>query len=160
MSANRIFAILLMTAGAVGAQTVITLERGMCFGTCPVYTVSLYDTGKVVFEGKLHVKYKGTQTAAIERAKVKALAAELERAGFFSFQDSYTHRRVTDMPTVVTTVRMGRRVKRIQHYLGDANAPKMLRVLERRIDAVAGSQQWIGAGKAPAAAKSPDAPLR
>ena len=138
-----------MMAGAVGAQTVITLERGLCLGTCPAYTVSLFDTGKVVFEGKLHVRFKGIQTAAIERAKVAALAAELERAGFFALQDKYTRRRMTDMVTVVTTVRIGRRFKRIEHYRGDSSAPKILSVLEGRIDAVAGSQRWIRGGAAP-----------
>ena len=142
----KTFVILLMMGGRLCAQTVVTLERGPCYGTCPVYKLTLYDSGKVVFEGKDHVRTRGTQTAAIGRERVAELVAEFEKLGYFSFKDRYTARHITDMPTAVTSVQAGRKVKRIEHYHGDSSAPKILTALENEIDAAAGSNRWIGGG--------------
>ena len=138
---------MLMIGGRLCAQTVVTLERGPCYGTCPVYKLTLYDSGKVVFEGKDHVRTKGTRTATIGKERVAELVAEFEKAGYFSFKDRYTAYHITDMPTAVTSVQAGRRVKRIEHYHGDSSAPKILSALENKIDAAAGSNRWIGGGE-------------
>ena len=47
-------------AGPAGQPTAdsaarITLERGPCFGTCPVYSVTLDGSGAVLFEGRRFV---------------------------------------------------------------------------------------------------------
>jgi len=142
----RTFVIWIMIGGRLCAQIAVTLERGPCYGTCPVYKLTLYDSGKVIFEGKDHVRTKGTQTAAIGKERVAELVAEFEKLGYFSFKDRYTADRVTDMPAAATSVRAGGRVKRIEHYHGDSSAPKILTALENEIDAAASSNRWIGGG--------------
>ena len=37
---------------AVKNDTVITLERTACFGTCPIYTITIYGDGRVVYDGE------------------------------------------------------------------------------------------------------------
>jgi hypothetical protein len=143
----KTFVMLLMIGGGLCAQTVVTLERGPCYGPCPVYRLTLYDSGKIVFEGKNHVRAKGTQTATISKEQVAELVAGFEKAGYFRFKDRYTAHHITDLPTTVTSVQVGRRVKRIEHYHGDSSAPKILSALENKIDAVVGSKRWIGSGE-------------
>ncbi len=40
-------------------DVVITLERTQCFGSCPVYKLTVYGDGRVVYEGGGFVKIKG-----------------------------------------------------------------------------------------------------
>ena len=127
----------------------VTLDRSPCFGTCPVYTVTLDRSGNVRFEGRRFVADSGVSSGTVPRAGVDSLFAELD-AGYFDFADSYRsgdpacERYATDLPTVITEVRLGTRTKRIEHDRGCAGAPQALSDLEERIGEVAGVGRWVG----------------
>lgn len=127
----------------------VSLERGPCFGTCPVYRVTLDRGGRVRFEGRRFVADTGISFGDVPAARVDSLFAELEAAGYFDLADSYSagdqacQRYATDLPTVTTELRLGHRRKRIEHDRGCADAPPILAALETRIDEVAGVQRWI-----------------
>ena len=138
--------VLLLSAGcARGAQTTpaepveITLQRTACFGTCPEYTVTLKDDGTVVYAGRQFVKTPGEHTWKIEPAAVRALAREMEAAGFFDLQDAYTAL-MTDNPTTYTTLRIGSRTKKIKDYVA---GPPKLKDIETRIDEVSGVLKYV-----------------
>ncbi len=129
---------------------VVSLERTPCYGTCPVYEVSIFRDGTVRFLGKQHVKQQGVATASLAPGAVDSLAAELEEGGYFGFADDYVRdapacgRYATDSPTVTTSLAMKGRTKRIRHDYGCSAAPAELRRLEQRIDEVAGTSRWTG----------------
>ncbi len=52
----------LPAAAQENSQPVITLERTACFGACPVYTLSIYADGTVVYNGERFVDVEGEQT--------------------------------------------------------------------------------------------------
>lgn len=128
----------------------ISLERTPCFGTCPVYTIAVSPSGLVTFEGRAHVQLIGTATAQIPPQRVEALLIELEGAGYFRFADRYAAseptcgRYVTDLPSVISTATLRGLNKRIEHDHGCGAAPGALAVLEKRIDEVLGSSEWVG----------------
>lgn len=127
----------------------VSLERRPCFGTCPVYTVTLDGSGAVRFEGRRFVKDTGTSVGSVSPARVDSLLAELEAAGYFSFAGRYARgeptceRYASDLPTIITEVRIGSRLKRVEHDRGCADAPERLSMLENRIDEVAGVERWV-----------------
>ncbi|MEA2713779.1 MAG: hypothetical protein QOK27_1740 [Gemmatimonadales bacterium] len=129
---------------------VITLERTACFGSCPVYTISVTASGDVQYEGRAHVRKMGAATGRVPQELVDALLSELNRGGYFTFAERYTSpeptcgRYVTDSPTVITSVTLGGRTKRIAHDYGCGGAPGALVVLEHRIDEALSSDQWTG----------------
>ena len=131
------------------ARDVITLERGPCFGTCPVYRVTLARSGAVQFEGRRFVADSGVSSGTVPAARVDSLFGELESSGYFELADSYRSgdavctRYATDLPTVITEVRLGGRTKRIEHDRGCGDAPGTLSDLENRIDEVAGVRKWV-----------------
>ena len=133
-----------------GGAPVISLERTSCFGTCPVYTISVTASGQVTCEGRAHVPRLGVAKAEIPRQRVDSLLIELERAGYFGFAGRYAvsepacGRYVTDLPSAIISVTRGSRTKRIEHDHGCGSAPGALAVLEKRIDEVLGSEQWTG----------------
>lgn len=137
------------TAAAGEAPVRIRLERGPCFGTCPVYSVTLNGSGAVLFEGRRFVADTGVSTGRVPPARVDSLLAELAAGGYFDWADRYAagepgcERYATDLPLVVTEVRAAGRSKRIEHDHGCMEAPEALTALEERIDSVAGVARWI-----------------
>jgi uncharacterized protein DUF6438 len=132
-----------LIAAAFHAQdphdVVITMQRTPCFGTCPAYTVTITGDGRVDYEGKQFVHVTGKATATIPPAEVAALVDAFEKADYFNLKDRYTAN-ITDMPTTTTSIRIGDRFKQVIDYY---DAPQVLKQLEREIDRVARTAQWV-----------------
>lgn len=137
-------------AATVSAAPVVTLERGPCFGTCPVYRVSLGGDGKVDFTGARFVARIGADTARVAPEQFRRLVDSLDADGFFALADEYVSnspgcgRYATDAPTVTVSVRSGERSKTVRHDHGCTGAPRALTGMERLIDSVAGTARWTG----------------
>jgi len=127
----------------------ITLERTSCHGTCPVYKVTVQRDGTVTYDGREFVKITGHRSRKIPAEQFQDLIREIQRIGFFSFEDEYLSKQnpdgsreiITDQPSRITTVRTGSVRKRVKNYYG---GPESLTRLEKLIDKVAGSSAWIG----------------
>ncbi len=131
------------------SQLVISLERGVCFGFCPIYRVTIEGDGTVTWEGEQHVEVVGTETAQIEPEQVQELVAAFQALDFFALKDSYTEKcepdgtcsTVTDLPSTTTTINLNGQIKSVTNYYG---GPEGLAELEIMIDEIANTQQWIG----------------
>jgi hypothetical protein len=152
------FAGLLLLALTVNAQDKtltkkdsITLERGACFGTCPIYKVSIASDGTVMFEGFNYTKTKGKATARIKRQDFQKLVKEFEKIKYFSLDDKYVPGEAncgpsaTDMPYVKSSIQLKGKAKSVSHYQGcfGSEVVRSLFALDRRIDEVAGTAKWI-----------------
>jgi len=123
-------------------DVIIGLERTACYGSCPVYKLTILGTGDVTYEGKMFVKTIGTRTAKVNQDVIKQLISEFEKVGFLSLNDSYEEHTVTDNPTVVMSVKTSDKSKVVHHYRGDSSAPSELTSLEDKIDELVNSYQW------------------
>lgn len=129
----------------------ITLERTVCFGTCPNYKLTIKSDGNVIFEGKRFTKTTGIARGKISVADYRALVSEFEKIDYFSLPDRFTPgtkecpQVITDMPSANTSIKLNGKVKAVDHYHGCGSQgvlPK-LTALEDKIDKVAGTQKWI-----------------
>jgi len=143
-------------------ETVITLERSQCFGTCPSYKLTVYGDGPVVYEGRKFVKVEGTVNDSVTQEQLKQLVAEFERADYFSLRDTYFDATdgcpvyVTDNPTANTSLELGGRKKTVRHYYGCREKdedrtvggiyPKKLYDLESKIDEIVNTARWVEGG--------------
>jgi hypothetical protein len=129
----------------VNANTVITLDRTVCFGMCPSYSLSIGGAGAVTFTGRQFVKLVGTATSQIAVADVQGLVDEMEQADYFhlTVPASCPQGISTDAPTATTSLQVAGKSHVVENYHGNACAPAVLRTLEDRIDAVAQSAQWV-----------------
>jgi hypothetical protein len=130
---------------------IIVLERGVCFGTCPAYKLTITANGSVEFEGRHFVKKKGVVRATISREQLKHLVTEFEKARYFTLQDRYVDegdgcaKVLTDSPSVNTSITIAGKTKSVEHYHG-CKGPlvlEQLTVLENRIDEVVNASQWF-----------------
>ena len=132
----------------------ISLKRGPCFGTCPVYSVNVASDGVVQFDGEQHVAQVGEAKRQISADDFERLARAVDEAGYFelSDEDLASGVRATDMSTLTFTVRRDGEDKTVEFYEGFIEAPanKKLRELARQIDNVAGTDEWVNAEQADA----------
>jgi hypothetical protein len=128
----------------------IHLERTLCYGSCPAYTVTIHGDGRVEYSGTYGVKLTGKQTGRADPETVKRLLAQFAQAKFFAIKEDYSEkkcscsRRCTDMPSAVTELVAGGVTHRVNHYYGCGCAPKALFELESAIDKAAQVEQWTG----------------
>jgi hypothetical protein len=101
--------------------------------------VTIREDGTVSYEGGQHAKVSGKQTWKIDPAAVRALAKEMEDAGYFELENEYRSM-VTDHPTTYTSLTTGGRTKKVLDYVA---GPPKLKEIEERIDAVAGTKKYV-----------------
>src|SRR5690349_20101373 len=73
----------------VPADALIELRRTPCFGTCPVYTVSIRAAGRVTYVGEKFVRVVGRQTARVDPSVVAKLLARADSLRFFDLRNAY-----------------------------------------------------------------------
>lgn len=123
-------------------STVISIERSMCFGRCPDYTLRLHGSGRVEYVGRHFVCDFGERGSAADALEVRRLVEAMLTAGFIGLAWG-PGALMTDHETVVTTLQHDGRAFRVSHYHGDQGAPRWLSFMEEEIDRVAGSARWL-----------------
>jgi Domain of unknown function (DUF6438) len=109
--------------------TEITLERTACFGTCPIYKVTLRRDGTISYNGRRFVELEGAYEGKVYG--FDRLAQLILSSGYFNLKDNYSIN-ATDLPSTITSVvRSGKR-KTITNY-GDSG-PVELWGIEMAID--------------------------
>src|ERR1041385_488492 len=129
----------------------ITLSRTACFGTCPIYTVTINSAGTVTFDGERFVKNVGLAQGRIDKSAFRDLVREFERIDYFSLPNNFSPgtkvcpKTITDMPSANTSIRLNGKTKGVAHYrgCGDSGVLAKLTALENKIDEVAETQKWI-----------------
>jgi hypothetical protein len=121
----------------------IFMERGMCNGICPHYSLLIFGNGTINYEGKEFVNVKGHQIYNVSQEKIIELVKEFYKINYFSFNNTYDNIVITDQPTVNTSISINGIYKSVFDNHG-ANAPNNLRLLENKIDEIANSTHFLG----------------
>jgi hypothetical protein len=126
----------------------IVLERGPCFGTCPVYRVSIARSGDVRFVF-LHGADSGkVRQRLVDPDKFRGLVRVALFAHFFALPDkiegpAYCPYPLTDLPSADVSLFMPNRQKTVADYGGCTWAPFILRSIETAIDEEADTRRWL-----------------
>ena len=121
------------------ADVIITMYRSVCFGACPVYSLTIYGNGTVVYEGEMYVNVIGKQTSEISQEKIQEIVDEFYRIDYFSLDDVYDEP-ISDIQHKITSIRINGKYKSIYNRWG---APMELNELENKIDEITNSKQWV-----------------
>jgi hypothetical protein len=132
-------------------DTLITLERTVCYGMCPSYKVTISADGAVVFEGRRFVKNVGTAESTISQEKLLELIDRFDKMNYFALRNRYQDPEdgcegfVTDHPTANTSIRINGKAKSVRHYYGCTGIAVLdkLTKLEQAIDDAVNTAQWI-----------------
>lgn len=121
------------------ASSVIKMSKGVCFGTCPVYDITIDGTGKATYTGKRFVDKVGTFSKTFTAEETNLLFRKFTKAGFWEFEDEYTAE-VTDLPTTFITLEHKGKMKKIKAYYG---TPEALQALIDEVHAYSNTQGWV-----------------
>lgn len=134
------------------SDSVITIQHS----GRPSYRIDIANDGTLVYDGFASVKTNGKLTTKITPKQLDQLLKEFEKAKFLSLRDSYNFESGCtaggfEGPWIELTLRVGRKVKTINHDLecicGDKEFVRELKVLRRlgsRIHEILNIDQWIG----------------
>ena len=121
----------------------IRLSRDACFGTCPVYTVTIAGDGTVTYEGGPYTAIQGKRQGKVSREAIAGLVDQFEAAGFFSLQPAYMAG-ITDMPGYTLSLSVDGRQHMVFDYVGkEVGMPAVVTALEDEVDRVAGTDRWV-----------------
>ena len=122
------------------------MERTVCYGTCPIYTLTIFDDGKVVYDGKEFVKKKGRVESKITKQQLNELIAEFTKIDYFNLKSNPDcPEEWTDNPSAITSLSWQGKNQTIRHYHGCKGSQVLedLTKLENKIDETVNSAQWI-----------------
>lgn len=123
-----------------GAEvTSITLRRGACFGTCPIYEVTLNADGTATWDGERFVDRLGQYKGEVDLNDYRRLAGFVQRAGFFSWDPEYVAD-VTDLPDYILTVAAGGQTKSVRQ--NGVDEPPDFWVIASLVDHLAEAIDW------------------
>ncbi|MDZ4823608.1 MAG: DUF6438 domain-containing protein [Flavobacteriales bacterium] len=113
--------------------------RTPCFGMCPYFELKVYTSGYAVYEGKNFVDRIGFYHTTFDKASLQKVLTVAESIGYFSFLDSYDNDKVTDLPTVTTTLTKDGNHKTVASRY---KAPRELEQLYHELDFMIEDAKW------------------
>jgi len=131
------------TPSPAGTGFAAALDRSVCFGACPDYSVTIASDGAVTYVGRNFVLERGERRGRADPEDIARLRAMARSAGFFRLRDDY-RARVTDLPTTTLAISDQGRTKTVIDYGGAmVGMPDSVRALQDEVDRVAGTARWI-----------------
>lgn len=114
------------------------LDRGPCFGKCPVYSLKIYSDGLATYDGRPFAKKLGKYEKHLDKNEVKKLDKAFKDANFFDFQDIYVSE-IVDLPMVKIYHNNGKQSKSVE---GREDRPAKLMELQFMLEKIAESEDW------------------
>ncbi len=116
----------------------IVLSKTACFGTCPIYQMTINGNGLATFEGERFTDKIGSFSKQLTEQETKDLFRQLATYDWNSFQDSYPAQ-VTDLPSVIFHFNF-KDVKKKVSVRGEH--PPTLDVIDNMLSNIAESDGW------------------
>lgn len=118
----------------------VTYECRPCFGSCPVYKVTINKDGTIDYHGIRFVDRIGHYKATVARSKVNKLFDAIRWSNFWDMKDRY-ELPITDMPTQILTAESGRLCRTVEEY-GDSGPEELHKLQERVETVVKAAKHW------------------
>lgn len=117
----------------------IGLERTVCFGDCPVYTVIVSKDGRFLYDGEANVKRIGHFTGKVDTNELREIFRFVSSIGFSRLADGYSYP-MTDAASTFTMVRKDGREKIVWNYAN--SGPPSLWAFDQLIDKLLDDAHW------------------
>ncbi len=115
---------------ALNTDTLLYFQKSACFGFCPTFNYTIYQSGMIRYNGQQHIEPLGTQYALINEDWWKQVLVQIQKSNFFELANVYPIEEkmyIPDLPnTIITIKEYGKRKTVIDNH----NAPKELKDFE------------------------------
>lgn len=109
-----------------------SIERTPCFGICPVYKITIYQSGFTVMHGKRNVPNIGRFSTRLSKEQVQSIIRYADENKIYDLEGEYIEPRIADYPTTITELNISNRYKRIVNT--QPSAPETLLNWEKFLD--------------------------
>ena len=117
----------------------VQLRKDACFGECPVFTLTIYSTGRATYEGEHYTPLTGLYESQLTDGQYKSLIMAFEDAELFDLPSLYKSE-IPDLPVV--TLRYVNEGGEMKEIMGRENRPEVVMELERVLDALIDEISW------------------
>lgn len=124
---------------AAGDSLFFSLERTVCFGQCPSYSIRVYRSGHVLYDGRNFVEPEGPHRGRVSADTMALLLRKAETLGFFDLEDKYDGP-VTDLPSTIIRVVANGKDKKV---IGRVGTPASFKSLAAAADELLLSLRWV-----------------
>ena len=107
---------------------IISLEKTACFGTCPIFKITIYNNGETNYIGKKFVKKPGNHKLNLKQKEIDLILKKAKKINFQNLKKEYTEN-ISDLPTTYIMIKN----KTIKNHFG---APDKLKELETLIERI------------------------
>lgn len=121
------------------ANKVIEMSMGPCFGSCPIYTITIYDNGWATYRGKLYTEKLGLHIKKIGKARLEEIKRELRLANLWQYSNIYKSQ-LPDLQSVTINYYEKDKTKSIT---GKEGRPTSVMKIEDFLGKMANSGGWI-----------------
>lgn len=120
-------------------ELVINMQKSPCFGTCPVYSLDIYNTGRAEVYGTKNFKWLGRFEKTLTPEEYAHLIQQFEEKKFYSYDSIYTSE-VADYPSVSISYKKDQQIKHTIH--GKFERPEPILELQKRLEDIAQQDGW------------------
>lgn len=119
---------------------IISMNKGGCFGSCPIYELDIYNNGHCEFTGIDHCYKLGKHTLQLTKEKLKSLKSEFKEANLYQYDDFYESQ-IPDLPTITISYFEKDTSKTI---VGKRERPSQVHKLQFLLEQIAESREgWV-----------------
>ncbi len=115
-----------------------SLEKGACFGKCPIYSLTINQAGYATFEGKAHTDKLGIYGKQISDDHFKSLEKTFASSNFESFPEKFASQ-IADLPTNTIGYHNGEVYREIS---GKEDRPEPVLQMQFSLEKIADSGNW------------------
>jgi len=110
----------------------VETSTSACFGTCPVFKLSVDSDGSAVFEGIHYTKLEGEHQKKLSSTEVDSLKQLILENNFFELDSVYNDIRVSDLPSTTISVSL-KEHGQTKKVMGRYNEPQSFENIEAYI---------------------------
>jgi len=115
------------------------LEKGGCYGRCPIYKVEIYEGGYVKFYGEKFIDKLGIYEKQLDKASYQELIQKFKDANFYEFKDNYE-----SMIPDAALIKLSYHDKKnpLKTISGKSERPKVIKDLQLDIEKLVAAFDW------------------
>jgi hypothetical protein len=101
---------------SVEKKPLFTLFRTVCFGTCPSYSLEVYEDKTVVYNGLFHTEPLGKRYKKLSSAELSSLKKKFQQLSIHRYADFYPENMPVpqDIPSIIITSNYQGKEKKIE----------------------------------------------
>lgn len=120
-------------------ELLVEMSKSACFGKCPVFTLKIFDNGRVEYHGVIHTDKLGVYSRQLDENSFYQIVRHLEATKLEQYEDFYSSG-ATDFPMTSITHYQRDSSKTVK---GDFERPEPVRILEKQYETLANEGEWV-----------------